>query len=79
MDLIEVLSNGNEQLLAAGLTPGEVDEVLDWWRYTKPLGSGVKTLVRENSGVAFRLTTAGAEVETIHPLADLTRSEVSIG
>ena len=50
MDLVEARSDGNEQLLASGLTPGEVDEVLDWWRYTKPFGPNVKIVVRD----AFR-------------------------
>jgi len=42
MDLIEARSDGNEQLLASGLAPDEADDVLDWWRYTKPFGPSVK-------------------------------------
>jgi hypothetical protein len=59
MDLIETRSDGNERLLASGLTPGEVDEVLDWWRYTKPFGPNIKILVREHSGSTFGVSTTG--------------------
>jgi hypothetical protein len=59
MDLIEVRSDGNERLIASDLTPGEVDEVLDWWRYTKPFGANAKIVVRENSNNAFCVSTTG--------------------
>jgi hypothetical protein len=75
MDLIETWSDGNEHLLASGLTVCEVNEVLDWWRYTKPIGPSVKILVREHSESAVRVTTTGTDVETILPLPDLTHSE----
>ena len=58
MDLIEARSDG-EHVLASGLTPGEVAEVLEWWRYTKPFGPDVKILVREPSGRAFGVSTTG--------------------
>jgi hypothetical protein len=74
MDLFEVRSDGNEQLLAGGLTPGEVDEFLDWWRYTKPLGPSVKIMVREDSGNAIGLSTAGMDAETMPPMRDQTES-----
>jgi len=65
MDLIEVRSDGNEQLLASGLTRSEVVEVLDWWRYTKPFGPSVKIVAREDTGSTFGVSTTGTDVEPI--------------
>jgi hypothetical protein len=79
MDLIETWSDGNEHLLASGLTAGEVNEVLDWWRYTKPFGLSVKIVAREPSESAVSVSTTGTDVETILPLSDLTRSETLAG
>jgi hypothetical protein len=79
MDLIETWSDGNERLLASGLTVGEVNEVLDWWRYTKPFGPSVKIVAREHSGTAVRVSTTGTDVETILPLSDLTQPETLAG
>ena len=59
MDLIEARSDGSEQVLASGLTPSEVDGILNWWRYTKPVGPGVKIVVRDPSGSILVLNTAG--------------------
>lgn len=75
MDLIEARSDGKEELLASGLTAGEVSEVLDWWRYTKPFGPSVKIVAREHLESAVRVRTTGTDVETILPLSDLARSE----
>jgi hypothetical protein len=72
MDLVEMRSDGNEHLLASGLTVGEVNEVLEWWRYTKPFGPSVKIVVREHSESAVGVSTIGTDVETILPLSDLT-------
>jgi len=79
MDVIETWSDGNEHLLASGLTVGEVNEVLDWWRYTKPFGPSVKIVVREHSESTVRVCTTGTDVETILPLSDLTHSESLTG
>jgi len=79
MDLIETWSDGNEHLLASGLTAGEVNEVLDWWRYTKPFGPGVKIVAREHSESAVSVSTTGTDVETILPSSDLTHSETLAG
>lgn len=62
MDLIEARSDGNVRVLASDLTPGEVDEVLDWWRYTKPFGPNITILVREHSGSTFGVSTTGTVV-----------------
>lgn len=79
MDLIETWSDGNEHLLASGLTAGEVNEVLDWWRYTKPFGPSAKIVVREHSESAVSISTTGTDGETILPLSDLTQSESLAG
>jgi hypothetical protein len=70
MDLIEARSDGNEQLLASGLTPTEVVEVLDWWRYTKPFGPSVKIVVREATGSSFAVSATGTYVESILPSSE---------
>ena len=69
MDLVEARSDGNEQLLASGLTPGEVDDVLDWWRYTKPIGPSVKVLVKEDTWNALGVSTTGTDLEPILPVS----------
>ena len=68
MDLVEARSDGEEQLLVSGATPGQVDEALDWWRYTKPLGPTVRIVVKEQNWTTLRLSTTGTEVEPVLPL-----------
>jgi len=75
MDLVETRPDGSEFLLASGLSAGEANEVLDWWRYTKPFGPSVRIVVRELSGGAVGVSTAGTYNETIPPLPNLTHSE----
>jgi|KBSMisStaDraftv2_1062788.scaffolds.fasta_scaffold271576_4 hypothetical protein len=75
MDLIEARSDGNEHLIASGLTAGEVNEILDWWRYTKPFGPSVRIVVRAHSGDSVGVSTAGTHDETIPPSSDLTQSK----
>ena len=70
MDLIEVRSDGNEHLLASGLTRSEVVEVLDWWRYTKPFGPSVKIVARETTGSTFGVSTTGTCVEPFLPSSE---------
>ena len=65
MDLLEMRADGNEQMLASGLTPGEVDELLDWWRYTKPLGSGVKIVVKDRTGSSLGVSTTGTDPDPL--------------
>jgi hypothetical protein len=79
MDLIEVQSDGNEHLLASGLTPREIREILDWWRYTKPFGPEVKIVVREQTANAFCLTATGTDVEPVLLLSNRTHSEIFVG
>ena len=68
MDLIEARSDGNEQLLASGLAPDEADDVLDWWRYTKPFGPSVKVVVKEDTWSALGVCTTGTDAEVTLPL-----------
>jgi hypothetical protein len=67
MNLVEARSDGNEQLLASGLTPGEVDQALDWWRYTKPIGLTVKVLVKEDTWNTLGVSTTGTDLEPTLP------------
>ena len=85
MDVFEIETDGNERLLASGLTPGEVGEVLEWWCYTKPLGPGRKIIVREHAQTTLRMNTNGTglelepEPEPVYPRDERARSEVSAG
>jgi len=79
MDLIEIRSDGVEHLLASGLTPREINEVLDWWRYAKPVGPDVKIEVREQTGNPFCLTATGTDVEPVLLLSNRTPSEIFVG
>jgi len=71
MNIFRVLDDGSEQLLAAAVDAKEVDELQDWWRYSKPLGSGVKIVVRGDSEMIASFSTAGTEpglaAEARHP------------
>jgi len=85
MDLIEVRGDGNEQLLATGLTLAEVHEVLDWWRYTKPFGPSVTIMVKEPTPISFGVSITGTECEPLPPLpvqnlvAEPGHSEIFVG
>ncbi len=46
MDVLRIEPDGSEDLVASGLRPGEVEELMDWFRYTKPLGRSVKMVAR---------------------------------
>jgi hypothetical protein len=71
-----VRNDGCEELLAAGLDEGELADLQDWWRYTKPFGSGVKIVVREDSHQIAVFNTAGTEPGLA---AESHHSEVFIG
>ena len=78
MDLIELCANGEEHLLASGITLDEASGALDWWRHTKPLGCGVKIVIREHGSDILAVQTSGTEGEPMNPgphpvpLADLS-------
>jgi hypothetical protein len=71
IDVFTVRDDGCEQLLASGLGARELADLQDWWRYTKPFGSGVKIVVRADSRTIAGFSTAGTEpglaAETHHP------------
>jgi hypothetical protein len=71
INIFRVLDDGSEQLLAASVDAKEVDELQDWWRYSKPLGSGIKIVVRADSQMIASFNTAGTEsglaAEARHP------------
>jgi hypothetical protein len=60
IDVFAVRDDGSE-LLASGLDPKELDDLQDWWRYTKPFGSGVKIVVRMDSQTIGVFSTTGTE------------------
>jgi hypothetical protein len=60
IDVFAVRDDGSE-LLASGLDPKELDDLQDWWRYTKPFGSGVKIVVRADSQTIGVFSTTGTE------------------
>ena len=63
MDVFRVRSDGVEEPLAAGLSPGEIEQLRDWFCYTKPLGSSMKIVTRSKaiSGACFSVLIAGHE------------------
>jgi hypothetical protein len=60
---IEIESDGNERLLASGLTPGEVVRFWSGGVYTKPLGPGRKIWYREHAQTTLRMNTNGTGLE----------------
>ncbi len=65
MDIFRVQPNGSEDLVAAGLDPAEIGGLREWFCYTKPIGRGVKIVVRSiaEGGSAFSMAAAGTEPE----------------
>jgi hypothetical protein len=81
MDLFIVHDDGREQLVASGLDAGDVGEIEEWWRYTKPFGHGIKIVVKQDlypvAGLTATGTESGPAVEAAPPksmLADGARS-----
>jgi len=75
MDVFILQHDGIEQLLASGLDAGEVVELQEQWRYTKPFGSGVKFLVREQRQTIVSFSTSG----TMPASAVAHHSEIFVG
>jgi hypothetical protein len=71
MDVFAVRDDGCEQILASGLDASDLSELQEWWRYTKPFGSGVTIVVRADSQTIASFNTAGTEpgltAEDNHP------------
>ena len=65
MDVYAIHAGGSEEMLAAGLSQSEVNDIKEWFSYTKPLGADVKILVRKASKVLDSLTCTGAGAESL--------------
>jgi len=65
MDIFRVQPDGSEDLVASGLQPSEVDGLREWFCYTKPIGRGMKIVVRPifEGESAFSVVAAGTEPE----------------
>ena len=61
MDAFKVRSDGREELLASGLNCADLEELRDWFRYTKPLDDSLRIVVRDELGgvACFSAVTAG--------------------
>jgi len=65
VDVFRVQRDGSEDLVASGLQPAEVDGLREWFCYTKPIGRGMRIVVRPTSegDSAFSMLAAGTEPE----------------
>lgn len=61
VNVFAVRDGGCEQLLGSGLDARELVDFQDWWCYTKPFGSDVKIVVREDSQTITSFSTTGTE------------------
>ena len=63
VDVLRVQHDGSEVLLASGLHPAEVDGLREWFCYTKPIGRGMKIVLRPTSekDSTFTVLAAGTE------------------
>jgi hypothetical protein len=68
-----------EQLIGAGLTPAEIDELHEWWSYTKPIGPSVKIRIKHGAHPDLGLTTTGTELGPARPAIERLPSELFIG
>jgi hypothetical protein len=53
MDVFTVQPDDTEQVLASGLDSEEVDELREWFCYTKPIGDDMKLVARPASEKEF--------------------------
>ena len=76
MDIFRVQHDGSEDLVVAGLHPAEVDGLREWFCYTKPIGRGMRIVVRPTSeeDSAFSVLAAGTEPET--PGSELRKEQL---
>jgi len=73
MEIYRVHADGKEELLASELDRAEVDQLREWFSYTKPLGLTDKIMARQSCEVLFCISSAGAEAEA-EPLKEDQRS-----
>jgi hypothetical protein len=63
VDVFRIQPDGREDLVASELGPGEVEELRDWFRYTKPIGHGLKIVARPISDCDSVLNVFAAGTE----------------
>jgi len=65
MNAFKVRLDGREELLASGLDSADLEELRDWFCYTKPLDGSMRIVVRDELGavVRFSAVTAGHVAE----------------
>ena len=63
VDVFRVGFNGSEELLASGLSSEEVDEIREWFCYTKPMERSMRIVVRSAPNSGFSVLTAGHQSE----------------
>lgn len=65
VNIFRVQHDGREDLVASGIQPAEVDGLLEWFCYTKPIGRAMRIEVRPTSAgdSAFSVLAAGTEPE----------------
>ncbi len=61
MDVFMLQHDGSQRLLATGLDWGEVIEIEEQCRYTKPFGSDIKIVVRTDIQAILGFRTTGTE------------------
>ena len=78
MDAFKVRSDGREELLASGLNSPDLEDLRDWFCYTKPLDGSMRIVVRDEAEAAVRFSvvavghvagpaeTSSAEVQVTH-------------
>ena len=79
MQVFEVFEDGDERFLGHVLTQSELNEILDWWRYTKPFGPNVRIVVRDRARNALTVTSAGTDVSSVCDIPERLASEIFVG
>ena len=61
MELYSVLPDETEETLASDVETGEIDELMDWFSYTKPLSRDLKIVARpaDHGDPLFMVHAAG--------------------
>jgi len=67
VDIFRVQQDGSEELVASGLGPAEVEGLREWFCYTKPIGRGMRIVVRPTyeGDSEFSVLAAGTEPEPL--------------
>jgi hypothetical protein len=59
--IVSAKEDRREQLVFSGLREAELDELREWFCYTKPMGSSVKILATSTSGERASFSVTGTE------------------